>query len=84
MTLDDRYSMERHNNQLKVGGSDVLEVGATASWTMRGVGHYPIVWAVKVSDKKITNIKHVAALDGRHVIFYTQQPTKNTRAQWKR
>jgi hypothetical protein len=35
LTLDDRYSMERNNNQLKVGCSDGLEVGATASWAMR-------------------------------------------------
>ena len=34
-----------------------------------GVGHYLIVWAVEVSDKKITKLKHVLALDGHHTIF---------------
>jgi hypothetical protein len=41
-----------------------------------GVGRYPIVWAVKVSNNKITKIKHITALDGCHAIFYMQQPTK--------
>ncbi len=41
------------------------------------VGPYPIVWAIEVSDEKIMKIKHVAALDSHHTIFYTQQTTKN-------
>jgi hypothetical protein len=49
-----------------------------------GVGHDPIIWAIKVRVKKIMKIKHAVALDGHHTIFYMQQPTKNMRLQWRR
>jgi hypothetical protein len=32
-----------------------------------------------LSDKIITKIKCIVALYGHQTIFYTQQPTKNTR-----
>jgi hypothetical protein len=48
------------------------------------VGCDPIVWAVEVSIKQITKIKHVVALDSHHTIFYNQQPIKNMQTQGRR
>jgi hypothetical protein len=42
-----------------------------------------IVLAINLSSKKM-KIKYAVALDGRCSLFYTQQPTKNTWAQWRR
>jgi hypothetical protein len=76
--------MEIHSNQPKGGGSDGLEVGAMVSSAMR-VG-WDVIISFGPSKRATKNIekKHVVAFDGHHTIFYTQQPTKNTRVQWRR
>ena len=32
-------------------------------------GHRPIVWGIELSDEKETNIKYIAALNGRHLMI---------------
>jgi hypothetical protein len=42
------------------------------------------VWGGKLNNKKRQKLKYVVALDGRRLIFFTQQPTNNMRAQQRR
>ena len=55
-------SMMQHYNQPKVGRSDGVDVSVEArvAGSTEGV-HHPIVWGVKLSDKKINNIKCIVA-----------------------
>ncbi len=53
--LGGHHSMDQHNNQPKVGGIKGLEVGATARCARynKGVGHFSIIWGVKLSHQKM-------------------------------
>jgi hypothetical protein len=53
---------------------------------LAGVGHMGAVlflcsgWQIEQQQKN-TKIKYVVALDGHHLIFYMQQPTRNMQTQ---
>jgi hypothetical protein len=43
-------------------------------------GVFFLFWGGKLDDKKIQKLNTKKALDGCHLISYTQKPTKNMRA----
>jgi hypothetical protein len=68
-----------------IGGTNGRDDGEEArlGWSVWGWCYF-FVWGRKLNNKKITKTKYNVALDGHCLIFYMQQPTKNTQAQWRR
>jgi len=64
-TLGGCQSMMQRYNHPKVGGSDGVDVSVEASMAgSAGRLHHPFIWGVKLSDKKINNIKCIVAFGG--------------------
>ncbi len=72
----------KNNNQHIVGGNDRRDdgEGARLGCSIWG-GCCLFMWGSELSNAKNTKIKYVVALDGCVIIFHTQQPTNNMRAQ---
>ncbi len=66
---------QKSSNQPLVGGNDGRDDGEGAWLGQSVLGDGVSLY------KANTTIKYVVALDGRVMIFHTQQPTKNRRPQ---
>jgi hypothetical protein len=85
LALGGRHFNDTHNNQTKDGFHITVDVGEDAL-PGRGVwgGCRLFAQGGKLNNKKTQKLKYVVALDGLRSIFFTQQPTKNKQAQWRR
>jgi hypothetical protein len=74
-----------HNNQTKDGFHVTVDVGKDVLPGRSVWGDVvSLLGAANSTTTKSQKLKCIVALDDRRLIFFTQQPTKNTQAQRKR
>jgi hypothetical protein len=84
LALGGRRINNTHNNQTKDGFHIRVYVGEDALPGQSVWDVVSLLGAVNWTTTKSQKLKYAVALDGRWLIFFTQQPTKNTRAQRRR
>jgi hypothetical protein len=76
---------DTHNNQMQDGFHVTVDVGEDMLPGRSVWGDVVSLLVVANSTStKSQKLKKVVALDVRRLIFFTQQPTKNTQARWRR